>query len=583
MLQLENSKDSVYPKQKPPGLSSLDEETFMALLDIGIRSSIVSRPTKVAAGLKCLEEANVTRLSDISPSTFTSRYTQRFREQSSLIPSVFKWLGTFSARSPPTGDDNTGNDVYRRTLDIHRGLFMTVANGVRDLEGARKLRPLWSSKQLGNTRRVLETATTTLLEGTSEREDFFTNKAPSNDLFDLALDVNTQANYCVGYMPTVTSQRINDFGSATELRASGVYYNGQDPVDVTGIFHETDKLAESPPLLPSYAGSPSQRSDVSMIMALDEPMEEGCTIQRENIIGGRGWLTQNVIRMHPLRQHEQAPVLGDQVDHCRKRHDFLLDLEAGWSRDALIGLLLEEESDSAGLGTNGSPARSTTSLLDLGQPNVLQPSQSIFCNSDREDFPDDWPAFMSSNLQESPSNTSLADVLGTDHLLWHMWKRRASVVPRGEEDMLEMKIMYERDPDMKLFGDGWDLDPSDISSSSNEDPIIQQTAGNHSLPRERLPTPILPTSDRRSYCPPTRSSSSSSHVGRSDASPKPQRRGSIMKRFSWGGRQHSSDTAKLDMTSLGARAMEVKKRKTLDDYEMMDRESLNDDSNDMLF
>lgn len=56
-----------------------------------------------------------------------------------------------------------------------------------------------------------------------------------------------------------------------------------------------------------------------------------------------------------------------------------------------------------------------------------------------------------------------------------------------------------------------------------------------------------------------------------------------MKRFSWGGRHHTSDMGELDMTNLNGRPMEVKRRKTLNDYEMRDREALEDDSNEMLF
>lgn len=41
--------------------------------------------------------------------------------------------------------------------------------------------------------------------------------------------------------------------------------------------------------------------------------------------------------------------------------------------------------------------------------------------------------------------------------------------------------------------------------------------------------------------------------------------------------------SRLDVTKLNDRTMEVKRRKTLDDYEVMNNESLDDDSNDMLF
>lgn len=472
---------------------------------------------------------------------------------------------------------------------------MTVANGIRDPEGARRLRPLWLSEK-SNMSKVPETASITVLDSMLHEEGLFTESGPrlhidrsdcedvdDGALFGVTLNVNTQADYWARYVPTVTSQSINDFEHATVMRASNVDDNGQQPVDINRLSLEADNSAESPLQHPSHADRLVHRNDVSMIMTPDEPMERRCKAEQPAIIGGRSWLTQNVIRMHPLRQHEQETGLVDQPGECGKGHDIPLDIDAGWSRAAPSGLLLEEESDSAGLCTNCSPTRSDISLLDFGEPDLHQNHPGRSHNPNSEVFLEEWPAVMSSKLQESPSNTSLADVLGNDHLLWHMWKRRASVAPRGEEDMLEMKIMYETDPDMKVLSSGWDLSPGDISSSSNEDPMLQHSLDHQPLPRERLTTPITPTSERRSHFTPPRSSSSSSYVGLSDSSSKPQRRGSIMKRFSWGGRQHSSNMAGLDVTNLGGRAMEVKKRKTLDDYEMMDREVLNDDSNDMLF
>jgi hypothetical protein len=161
-----------------------------------------------------------------------------------------------------------------------------------------------------------------------------------------------------------------------------------------------------------------------------------------------------------------------------------------------------------------------------------------------------------------------------------MWKQRASVAPRGEEDITDMKTLFATDPDMKLFSSRWDLDPSDISSSSNEDPMLQETTYNQS-PRDKANSPMTPNSERRSYFGPARSSSASGYVGRSNADPK--RRSSLIKRFTWGGRQNTPQAPGLDGSKLDQRTVEVKRRKTMDDYEIMDREATNDDSSDMLF
>jgi len=44
-----------------------------------------------------------------------------------------------------------------------------------------------------------------------------------------------------------------------------------------------------------------------------------------------------------------------------------------------------------------------------------------------------------------------------------------------------------------------------------------------------------------------------------------------MKKFSWRGRYHAAETTGLDMTKMDGRTKEVKRRKTMDDYEMVNR------------
>jgi len=200
------------------------------------------------------------------------------------------------------------------------------------------------------------------------------------------------------------------------------------------------------------------------------------------------------------------------------------------------------------------------------------------------------PANMSSHHND---RSSLTEVLGNDYLLWHMWKRRASVTPRGEEDIVEMRTMYETDPDMKLFdGRSWDLDPSDMNTASNADHTLEASLGQGSdrpitLSRERDPVPqhTSDSSDKRpSYLPLSHTTSSSSISSSSSSSlwssepPSPtaklHRPESRPKRFSWGGRQHADLGSNFDLNNPGSRRVEVKKRKTLDDYEMRERESM---------
>lgn len=599
MHALATSLGEVRLKQKPRKMLLLEEEAFLALLDIGVRSSIASRPTKTPPGIKSLTEPELISLSDVCPSNFAREYAQRFDEQSRYIPAVSKWLASFSQRSMLNGHGSTGPH-------LEENLWRTVANGVRDPQCARRLQPLWSGssrKGHDSTKRArhkdIACLTATLEDrrisnnrvNPAQGEDLAYGDVDNEDLFDFDADFNQQAKYCTRYTHKITSGGVNGRQSPTISDLCNVDggSDGHEPVDIKNSSFGTGDSAVPHHQYRSHAASPSQISDVSMLLLLNGPMEGRRIIEDSNVIGESSWLTQNVIRTHPLRQHERRDYLVEEVDHDHggkglgpygKDH-------AGWSEHKLDALSLGKEEWLPRPHTLSQAARAKSYPNNLCDTDLLQVYHDLRHNPSENILSEYCPVSMSGDLKQSPSNTSLADVLGNDHLLWHMWKRRASVAPWGEEDVLDMKMMYQTDPDMKLFGQGCDLDPSDISSSSNEDPMLYDAVVNHLAPREKHNTPMMTPSDRRSYFSTTRSSSSSasssSYIGRSNSDPKPQRRGSIMKRFSWGGRHHTSDMGELDMTNLNGRPMEVKRRKTLNDYEMRDREALEDDSNEMLF
>ncbi|KAK5231786.1 hypothetical protein LTR47_007189 [Exophiala xenobiotica] len=597
MHELATSLGEVRLKQKPPKMLLLEEEVFLALLDIGVRSSIASRPTKTPPGVQSFTEPELISLSDICPASFAQQYAQRFDEQSRYIPAVSRWLAPFSLRSTRNGNGSTGPH-------LEKNLWRTVANGVRDPQRARRLQPLWSwSSKKGNdsTKRPkykdIACLAATLEDrrmsndcgDPSQAEDVIYGDIDNEDLFNFDADFNQQAKYCTSITRKATSGGANGCQSATvsDLGDVNVGFEGHEPVDIRNSSFGASDSAGPHHQDDSHAASPSQISDVSMLLPLNGPMERSRITEDSDVIGGSSWLTQNVIRMHPLRQHGRQDYLVEELDHdhggkglgpYEKDH-------ARWSEHELDVLSLGKEELLPRPYTFCQPAHTKSYSNNLCETDLLQVYHDLRHSQSENILSGHWPVPMSEDLKQSPSNTSLADVLGNDHLLWHMWKRRASVAPRGEEDVLDMKMMYQTDPDMKLFGQGWDLDPSDMSSGSNGDRMLHDTVVNHLAPREKHDTPMTPPSERRSYFSAHRSSSasSSSYVGRSNSDPKPQRRPSIMKRLSWGGRPHTSDMSGLDMTKLNGRTMEVKRRKTMDDYEMRDREALEDDSNEMLF
>ncbi|OAP61361.1 hypothetical protein AYL99_03564 [Fonsecaea erecta] len=462
-------------------------------------------------------------------------------------------------------------------------------NGLRCYESARRLRPLRFPNNkppdpildlFHDVNTGVDDRKASELDSDPDSDDQAINQNVDSDIW---VKLDGQANICGSYADPVTTQGINGGHSGATLPLHDV--------ELTGGGHRLDEPYDCPietttgarwPLNENrkYSNSGSWRSDESMLLGCEEPMSERRIIRHPGAIGGPSWLTQNVIRMHPLRQQRHGIQQVDQQNSPWERDSLYERTGLGWWSDTSDAseLLLEDCRDHY---TKAQLADFCSSPLSSSEDCRVRDCLDLPYDSSQGDLFAGRTIPMSTSQSEAQSNGSLAEVLGNDHLLWHMWKRRASVAPRGEEDITEMKTLYATDPDMKLFSSRWDLDPSDISSGSNEDPMLQDPMESRPSPRDKAHSPMTPTSERRSYFTPTRSSSSSTYVGRSSADPK--RRSSLIKRFTWGGRHNTAEATSLDVGKLEQRTMEVKRRKTMDDYDMMDREASNDDSSDMLF
>ncbi|KIW70800.1 hypothetical protein, variant 2 [Phialophora macrospora] len=586
------SSNRVHLKQRIPDQTLLDEDVFSALLDVGFRTSICPKPIRPGAGVQCLMDQDGYHLCDVAPTTFALNYLQRLKEQSQFIPGISRLLQNFVtlASSSKSGSDPSYQGPYSNGIPgqgpegLQTHLWHLLRNGVRNHESSRRLHPLkWSDRvRVSDSMLIFPHVFSRSSHVEPQDEACLQSESGSceaigeDDLLDFHLDLDHQANIPWNAIPVVTAAAVK---GGDRLPREGLHDgNGvQRVVEIYGFPFEGE-AATSPLQHESrkYSKSVSQMSDVSMLLPCERPMKDGRIIGQPQAIGGTSWLTQNVIRMHPLRQQQHQHDEVDLQRSARKRHSLYERPDLGWWSDT---------SDASDLPLEEEQYRN--SHLDDACLISLCPSEKARVHDclDLQHDPGEerLPASvspMSTRQTREGSSGSLAEVIGNDHLLWHMWKRRASVAPRGEEDITDMKTLFATDPDMKLFSSRWDLDPSDLSSSSNEDPMLQETTYNQS-PRDKANSPMTPNSERRSYFGPPRSPSSSGYVGRSSADPK--RRSSLIKRFTWGGRQNTPQAPGLDGSKLDQRAMEVKRRKTMDDYEMMDREASNDDSGDMLF
>lgn len=599
------SRNRAHTTQCKSGPIPLDEDAFWALFDAGFRSCICSKPLHLATGIKHFEHGDTIKLCDLAPATFTPKYVQRLQEQAQYISGISRQLldvmplaQAVSSRFPIDGSHPARHDMLdtdgKASQEIQEYLWKTLANGLTTSCSARRLPALkhpgkpktaetmldfsdflqHSSHQDNGAGQELESSSDRNLIGGTQSED---------DLLDFWLNLDDQADIsCNNTVSTVAPNGIS--GTSRKIQANSHDVEAERHEDNMSVFcgclfEEVQDAA--PPQYESrkYSNSLSQMSDVSMLFAHEAPIKYSRIIGQAQAIGGSGWLTQNVIRMHPLRQqHQRNDGVGQGSTEIR---DDLYEKPelTRWS----------ETSDASEEPLEDYQQPVTKAHLDDTYSSLLSSTEEdradgIEISSDyfeEEILSGCRTTSMSIRQDQENSNSSLAEVIGNDHLLWHMWQRRASVAPRGEADVIDMNALFAKDPDMKLFNSRWDLDPSDLSSSSNEDPMLQETGYDQS-PRNKATSPMTPNSERRSYFTPPRSASSSSgYVGRSSVDQS--RRSSLIKRFTWGGRRPAHQAQTLDVSKLEQRTIEVKKRKTLNDYESMEREASNDDSSDMLF
>jgi hypothetical protein len=588
----------------------LNEEALIRLIDAGLRRCICPDVMNLSAGIRAVHEGQKLPLCEFAPNIFNRGYSQNFEQQAVFIEGLAGILASFWStasqnpaksdilvRSDPGDVDNYGHQGQTREL-LRKDLWTALAIGIRNDKSTRRLSALWSASSSLNGKHwgrqpsmdssiVMQNMEIEYLwEGFAKdhKEEFDGETPPGIEVSSISEKLGIHGFLNQSSISGVTSAWNHGSQDAT---TSGCYVaeigsGGPEEVDINNFFHEADISSCQTDQRRSRTHSSTQGSDVSMLTAMvrtgTHTIQETHEIERPGVIGRRSSLTQNVIRMHPLRKHERGEY-GAHSNGCEERGAALYESTVSqWVGNVLGEELFATTRPFYSCSSQHPPLEldSSPTITDHGLISILQ--DAIY-DSAEDEYILDFPMTLSTTESEQLTNSSLSDVLGNDHLLWHMWKRRASVAPRGQQDVEDMRTLYESDPDMKLFSKGWAADASDMSSSSNEDPMLQDLT---TRPRKSS-SPASPMSDRRSYFGPSRSSSSSSSTGQAASDPKLQRRGSIMKRFSWGGRQHATELTGLEMTNLNGRDFEVKRRRTMDDYATMEKETHSDDSHEMLF
>jgi hypothetical protein len=154
----------------PPSTASgslLDAQipSINALLDGAFRNLICARPVRMMPGIRLETSSLGARLTDLVPSIFSPGYNEAVAARAALVPTVARFLTSFlqKSRSPSINvkkaelirqfsgiksadndeeADQSQNEETRLKEVVKTHLWMTMTNGLRDSEPARRLKPL---------------------------------------------------------------------------------------------------------------------------------------------------------------------------------------------------------------------------------------------------------------------------------------------------------------------------------------------------------------------------------------------------------------------------------------------------------
>lgn len=629
-------QENVHTDAPRSDIMVLGEDTLVRLLDACFRGCIATRPTRLGRGIHMQGDRIGPSLCDIVPNVFNPDYAEKFAARVCLISGIAHFLSRSHLREYPASghvfapsystrpyqaitssvagpSDLNTHDIYRRHL------WLTLANSLREYTSARKLCPLWClliTDKKGSELQFCDLASTVdrgfcdlvstvdrgfydsvLNSGNSCQQPVVANGVRSGRDWGMsAIARGTEAQGCPVAWPM--SDHISRQSSTSMEIMASLFHDSDDD---GGVRDRASIAFPTTEISPSGPGDTRSRgearppdADVSRLMISE--YDRGHHIGKRSVsgmldlIGGAGPLTHGATRLHPLMHVNHSNQAGQAVEEVGREGllEALFNVKDAPKLAAAEKYVVVSTHHDAEPGSRShcsfdrltDPEIDVASdITDISVISAIQDTIYYDDSADEDCILDELQA-MASSQQERESRASLAELLGNEHLLWKMFQRRGSVAPQGEQDMDDMRRLYESDPDMKLFGPGWNLSPSDVSSSSNEDPMLQGIGPRHTPSAPSKPS--TPTSEKRSYVGNARPTSSSS-MGKQSTDPKYQRRGSLIKRFQWGGRKSTTELGDVEEDKVQPRETEVKRRRTLDDYDTMSLDDTSDESNEMLF
>lgn len=278
------------------------------------------------------------------------------------------------------------------------------------------------------------------------------------------------------------------------------------------------------------------------------------------VIGEDGGLTQSPTRSSPPDGCTRVMCLHEQVRALNaSQHDKAS--EERLSEDLFGTLALEQPLYQA--PTFSQPTISNVEHLATTKPLHTVPDFEGINLLQEVDYP--------MNI-ESVEEPSLADLLREEKFSQDMWNRRRSTAINDNPSTFQPSMPT------KTIGAGWRLKPA--ARDAQQTPT--RPAASYQRRNSRSP---VDQDDSRPYGSKRSSVTSiSSSAPQSPTEQKPQRRDSLLRRWSRGSTSPSDqEMLDFDISSIEQRTVEVKRRKTIEDYDRQDRLEHGEEDEDMLF
>jgi hypothetical protein len=550
---------------------------ILPLADIAIRSLICPRPMRSpAASLSC-EENSFFNLANLAPAVFIPGYRQAVQSRAKFIPTIAKSLCQFLQHSGPkvhfahnaneskaSGIEHSAEEYSPEQKDnIKRHLWMTLTNGVKNVDLARKLKPLHMARADGV--QVLPSRTfEDLLDTWRHCEDDAV--FPFKDDFE-DLHLNEEQDF---------AESEDEYFS--DLHDEFLLTSETGNVNVTNAtpVHFHDKISEVISSLPLPDRTLNATSWPERTFACEHQAATACPESRTS----RGLQTKLDSSNSQLKEATQGYSLTSQPNMIGENglsHDYV-------SRKLPSHSFEDEDGDSSRAETlilEQFELRAASSISPILEQSAPFEAQDIIDVDDHQSHHllDILDHDIKMTSREKYNRSSLADVIGGDQLLWQMWTRRRPSMMQTDDDMLEMHTMYAQDPDMRLLdthkehddkGDDYMLDSEPSNASS-----IDSSSSTNRQQDFIFPCGPSPVAERKHHHPFHLHKDPSPTPSQSDSSRPTSRRRlsrgqSFIKRLS--GSRASVEEASSPSRPFSRdtpRDVEIKRRKTLADYDKL--------------